>query len=61
MQILTFTLVAIVLYVVADQLLKFIERRRGSPLPQRSLVFLAIIAPLALITFEILQRLLQTD
>lgn len=47
-----FTLVAIGLYVVSDRLLDFIERMRGKRFEEkRPLVFFAIIAPLALVTF----------
>jgi hypothetical protein len=47
-----FTLVAIGLYVFADRLLDFIEKRRGRRFEEnRPLVFFAIIAPLALATF----------
>jgi hypothetical protein len=60
MNIILFTLVGISLYALADQIVKVIERRRGSTLPNRSLLFLAIILPMALITFEILQRVLQS-
>ena len=47
-----FTLIAVGLYVVADRLLDFIERRRGSRFEEnRPLIFFAIIAPLAIVTF----------
>lgn len=52
MEIVWFTIIAIALYVFADRLLDFIERRRRKRFGEnRSLIFFAIIAPLALATF----------
>jgi hypothetical protein len=59
--IVLFTLVAVVLYAASDQIVKAIERRRGQPLDNRALVFFVIMFPLTLITFQVLQRLLQGD
>lgn len=59
MQIVLFTVVAVGLYFFADWLLRVIEHYRGSPLPNRSLVFFAIILVATLVSFEIIQRLLQ--
>lgn len=53
----TFTVVAIVLYVMADRLLDWIERRRGARIPHRQLAFFALILPLALATFWLLRFL----
>jgi hypothetical protein len=59
---LLFTLVAIVLYVVSDQIVKAIERRRGrQPLDNRTLVFFVIMFPLTVIAFQALQRLLDSN
>lgn len=58
MEIVLFTVVAAVLYFVSDAILRAIERRRGAPLPNRSLVFFAVILVLALVSFELLGRLL---
>ncbi len=55
MEILLFTLVAIILYQVADGLLKAIEKRKGKLLENRSLIFFVIITVLALTTFNLLQ------
>jgi hypothetical protein len=56
MDIVWFTLIAMALYVFADRLLDFIERRRGKRFEEnRPLVFFAIIAPLALATFWFLR------
>ena len=55
MEIVLFTLVAIILYLVSDSILKAIEKRKGKVLENRSLIFFVIITVLALITFNILQ------
>ena len=53
-----FTLNAIVIYVLADWLLRLLERRRGSVLPQRQIVFFVIFLSLALASFAVLRNLL---
>ena len=55
MEIVYFTLVAIGLYAVADATLRGLERLRGARFENRQLVFFAIILPLALATFWLLQ------
>ncbi|MFY9315716.1 MAG: hypothetical protein WAO95_09165 [Burkholderiales bacterium] len=55
MEIVYFTIVAIGLYVVADAALNALERMRGVRFENRQLVFFAIILPLALLTFWLLQ------
>jgi len=50
-----FTLVAIALYLAADWLLDYLERLRGARFESRQLVFLAIILPLALVSFWLLR------
>ena len=55
MEIIYFTVVAIGLYAVADGALRWMERLRGAPFENRQVVFFAIILPLALITFWLLQ------
>jgi hypothetical protein len=59
LEIVVFTLNAIVVYLVADRLLLFIEKRRGSPLKQRQIVFMGIFLVLILISFELLQSLFR--
>ncbi len=52
MEIVWFTVIAMGLYVLADRLLDFIERKRGKRFEEnRPLVFFALILPLALATF----------
>ena len=43
MEILLFTAVGIVLYVVCDRLLVLLENMHGEPLPQRNVVFFVLI------------------
>jgi len=57
-EILVFTLNAIVIYFVADWILRLIETRRGKVLAQRQIVFFAIILVLAMVTFRLLRMLL---
>jgi len=53
-----FTLNAIIIYLLADWLVRAIERYRGQPLKQRQVVFFFIFLALALISFELLQTML---
>lgn len=57
MEIVYFTLVAILLYLVADRALRGIESALGRTLEFRSVVFFAILLVLALGTFALIQRL----
>jgi predicted PurR-regulated permease PerM len=61
MEILLFTVVAAALYLITDQVLRAVERYRGEPLANRSLVFFAVILVLALISFELINRLLPAS
>ena len=54
-----FTLAGIALYLAADWLLERIEVRRGERLEHRTLVFFGILLGLALLTFPLLQSLLE--
>jgi hypothetical protein len=57
-EILLFTVVAVVLYIAADRILVAVEARRGAPLPQRTVVFFCILLTLALVTFAALRAIL---
>jgi hypothetical protein len=57
MEVLYFTLAAIVLYVVSDRILERIEVARGARLEHRSLVFLGILLGLALVSFAVIRQL----
>ena len=57
MQIVLFTVLAIVLYLVADRLLVALEMRAGRRFEYRSLIFFAILLVLAVLAFAAVQRL----
>ena len=57
MQVLYFTLVAIVLYFASDWVLDRIETARGKRFEHRSLIFFGILLSLALVSFEVIQQL----
>jgi len=59
-EILLFTLVAIVIYVVADRIIRTIEAKRGEVLKQRQVIFFAVFLVLALVSFRVLRMLLTT-
>ena len=55
MEILYFTIVAVILYIAADWLLDRIEVRLGRRLEKRSLIFFAILATMALLSFWLIR------
>ena len=57
MEAIYFTLVAILLYLVADRALRGIESAAGRPLEYRSVVFFGILLALAMATFALIRRL----
>jgi predicted PurR-regulated permease PerM len=57
-EILLFTLNAIVVYLLADWLVRTMEKRKGEGLKNRQAVFFVIFLALALISFNVLQTLL---
>ena len=57
MEILVFTLNAIVVYLVSDRIVRIFEQKRGEPLKQRHLAFFVVFLVLALISFNVLNRL----
>lgn len=59
MEVLYFTLVAVGLYFFSNWLLERIERLRGQRFEQRSIVFFAIIAVLALVSFQVIRLLMR--
>ena len=56
MEAITYTLVAIVLYLFADWVLVRIEVRAGKRLEHRSLIFFAILMTLALTSFWLIRQ-----
>ncbi len=61
MEILWFTLVSVGIYMVSNGVLDRIERRRGRPLENRSVIFFVIFLVLALSSFELIQYFSQPN
>ena len=57
-EILLFTGVGIALYLLSDWIVRKIEERRGAPMAQRQVVFFVVFLTMALISFQVLQRIL---
>lgn len=57
MEMLLFTALAVVLYLVADRVLDAVERRAGRRFEYRSLIFFAILLVLAVAAFTAVRRL----
>jgi len=57
MEMVYFTVAAVVLYVVSDWILNQIEIKHGARLDNRSLIFFVIIGTLSVISFYIIQTL----
>ena len=60
MEIIYFTLVAIGLYFASDWMLDRIETARGRQFENRSVIFFVIILVLALVSFQLLGRLMRS-
>lgn len=58
MEIVVFTANAIVIYLLADWIIKLVEKRRGKALKNRGIIFFIVFLPLILISFEVLKSLL---
>jgi surface polysaccharide O-acyltransferase-like enzyme len=54
-ELILFSLNAIVVYLLSDWLLRLVERKRGSVLKQRQIVFFVIFLALALLSFSVLR------
>ncbi|MCW8854026.1 MAG: hypothetical protein OQK76_01425 [Gammaproteobacteria bacterium] len=62
MEMVYFTIAAVVLYVVSDWILNQIEIKQGARLENRSMIFFVIIGTLSVISFYIIQTLyIKTD
>lgn len=59
MEIILFTGVGIVLYLLCDRLLLLLERMHGEPLPARSVIFFVLIVSLSLPAFSLMRTLLD--
>lgn len=58
MEFVLFTVNAIVIYLLSDRIIRFIESRRAEPIKNRRIVFFVVFLPLILISFEFLRTLL---
>ena len=58
MEILLFTLNAIVIYFIADWIVRMVEKKKGEALKQRQAVFFVVFLGLALVSFNLLQNVL---
>ena len=56
-EILIYTASGILLYVLAEAVLDYIESLHGEPIPYRSLVFFVIIFMMAMILFQIIRMI----
>ena len=59
MELIYYTIAALLLYGISDYILNTIEIRIGKRLRNRSLVFLVIIAVLSISSFSIIQAIFQ--
>jgi len=59
-EIVYFTLAAVALYFFSDWALDRVERARGQRFKYRNIIFFAIILTLALLSFELVDRITQT-
>lgn len=59
-EILLFTLVAIVIYFASDWVIRVIETKRGEILRNRQVIFFAIFLVMALVSFRVLRILLTS-
>jgi len=60
MEMVYYTVAAVLLYLVSDWILNRIEIRRGKRFEHRSLIFFVIILVLSLVLFNLLQQLQPT-
>lgn len=60
-EILIFTLNAIVIYLLADWIIRVVEARKGEVLKQRQVIFFVVFLVLALISFRLLRTFLTAS
>jgi len=60
MEILVFTLNAVVVYLLADWIIRAMERKKGAVIKNRQVIFFVIFLSLALISFNVLKTLLTS-
>lgn len=60
MEIIVFTLNAILIYLFADWVIRAIEKKKGEVLKHRQVIFFVVFLSLALISFNVLRTILAT-
>jgi hypothetical protein len=60
-EILIYTVSGILLYFTADAALNYIESLHGEPIPYRSVVFFVIIFMMAMILFQLVEMIFNTQ
>jgi hypothetical protein len=60
MEVVLFTLNAIIIYLLADWIIRAIEKKKGEALKNRQIVFFVVFLALALISFNLLPMLLTS-
>lgn len=58
MEIIVFTLNAILIYLFADWVIRAIEQKKGEVLKHRQVIFFVVFLSLALISFNVLRAIL---
>lgn len=56
-----YTASGILLYILADAALNYIEKMHGEPIPYRSVVFFVIIFTMAVILFQLINLIFTGD
>jgi hypothetical protein len=57
METVYYTITGVVLYLLADRILRVIEARAGRIFEHRTLVFFVLLLAMALVTFAVIRRL----
>ncbi len=60
MEMVYFTIAAVVLYLVSDWILNQVEIRRGERFENRTLIFFGIIVTLSFLSFQLIQTVYKT-
>ena len=58
MEAVYYTITGVVLYLLADWILRVIEARAGRVFEHRTLVFFVLLLAMALVTFAVIRRLM---
>jgi hypothetical protein len=53
-----YTITGVVLYLLADRILRVVEARAGRIFEHRTLIFFVLLLSMALVTFAVIRRLL---